>query len=141
MWLEKNKKILVPLALLVAVVYVWLANQSRSGAAGGPPADLTSSLPKMVELYAPSCPSCRTMDPLLEQLKEKCALRGISVDKIDISRAENAHIAEKLGVFAVPTFVFLDSDGKETSRLVGEQSDTILKEHLAALGGHCFNKS
>lgn len=127
MWLKKKSKVLVLAALLVAVVYAWFFEQSRSSETGEPPADLISSLPKMVELYAPGCPSCRAMDPLLEQLKEKCGHRGVGVDKVDISRAENEHIAEKLGVFAVPTFVFLDQNGAEVSRLVGRQTESDRK--------------
>jgi thiol-disulfide isomerase/thioredoxin len=141
MWLKKNSKVLVLAALIMAVAYAWYSEQSHPSGAGEPPADLMSSLPKMVELYAPGCPSCRAMDPLLEHLKERCGHRGVGVDKVDISRYENEHIAEKLGVFAVPTFVFLDQNGAEVSRLVGRQTASTLMEHLATLGGECADRS
>ena len=36
---------------------------------------------------------------------------------------------------ATPTFVFLDGDGREVARLVGEQSEDTLKQALSALRG------
>jgi thiol-disulfide isomerase/thioredoxin len=141
MWLRKNIKTLVLAALVVAVGYAWFSQRSRAGVAGETPSDLTTGLPKMVELYTPTCPSCLAMEPLIERLKAKCAPQGVGFDKIDISMAENEHIAEELGLFAVPTFIFLDQAGTEVSRLVGQQTESTLKKHLATLGGECSDRS
>ena len=43
-------------------------------------------------------------------------------------------VAARYGVRAVPTFLFIDRDGREAGRLVGAQSATELRRGLEALG-------
>ena len=140
-WLKQNSKMVVLLTLFLVLIYAWFFQSSGPDSERETPADMMSNLPKMVELYTPTCPSCRAMEPLLEQLKEICQHRGVGVDMIDISKVENEHIADELDVIAVPTFIFLDQNGIETARLVGKQTELTLKAHLTDLGGQCLDHS
>jgi thiol-disulfide isomerase/thioredoxin len=88
----------------------------------------------MLELYTPWCPTCVKMKPVVEDLAARCADGGVRIDAVDVSRDENARIAERYGVRAVPTFLFLDGNGAEAGRLVGAQTAVDLRRGLAAAG-------
>jgi cytochrome c-type biogenesis protein len=89
----------------------------------------------MVELYSPGCPSCASMKPIVDDLKARCTGRAVRIVTLDVSQEENGRIAERYGVSAVPTFLFLDGSGGEVGRLVGAQTATDLLLRLRALGG------
>lgn len=96
----------------------------------------------MLELYAPYCPSCNQMAPLVRALAENCASEGVSVVQYDISTLENEHLVEELDIEAVPTFLFFDETGKESARLVGKQSADTLQSKLSGIGGRaCDGRS
>lgn len=98
--------------------------------------------PMMLELYAPYCPSCNQMAPLVRALAENCAAEGVSVVQYDISTTENEHLVEELDIEAVPTFLFFDQTGKESARLVGKQSEDTLRSKLSGIGGRaCDGRS
>jgi len=92
-------------------------------------------LPVMVELYEEDCPVCQRMRPLVAELEEQCDRHDVQVEAIDVSRAENAQLVERYRLVGVPTFLFLDRDGVEVARLVGEQTERTLKQALSALRG------
>lgn len=75
----------------------------------------TSTLPILVDLWAPWCGPCRTVAPALEHLAQQRAgtLRVIKVN-VDNEPA----ISAKLGVQGIPTMVLYD-DGTEIARKVG----------------------
>jgi thioredoxin-like negative regulator of GroEL len=74
------------------------------------------------------------MQPLVEGLKQQYGdaieFRRLNVDGSDAAASE---LADKVGVQAVPTFVFATKDGVVTNTLVGEQSAEQLKAALDAL--------
>lgn len=96
---------------------------------------LVGRLPAMVELYSAGCPVCARMKPLVDTLDQQCSERGVAVEPIDLSRPENRALASELRVVGVPTFLFLDSQGNEVARLVGEQPEATLRQALAAVRG------
>jgi len=105
-------------------------------AADPPPASRPpEALPLMVEIYAEGCPICQRMEPLVDRLLSQCDERGVRVRKVDVSRPENRHLASRYRVLGVPTFLFLDAQGEEVARLVGEQTAGTLHQALAALSG------
>lgn len=93
------------------------------------------SLPVMIELYEEDCPVCRRMKPLMARLEEQCDRHDVRVEAIDVSRKENAHLIERYRLVGVPTFLFLDEEGREVARLIGEQTERTLKQALSALRG------
>lgn len=91
--------------------------------------------PRMLELYTPWCPSCASMKPMVEELAERCAGKGVRVEALDVSRDENEPLADRFEVRAVPTFLFLDAGGAEAKRLVGKQTMEELESGLRAVAG------
>ena len=88
---------------------------------------LKSKLPVLLDVFGHSCPPCKWIAPLIEELSVELEGRAI-VAKFAFE--DSPELAVKLGVSAVPTFIFF-ADGAETKRLVGIQSRETL---LASLG-------
>ncbi|HEV2070088.1 MAG TPA: thioredoxin [Acidimicrobiales bacterium] len=85
-----------------------------------------SSLPVVVDLWAPWCGPCRTISPLLEELASefagRCKLVKVNVDNAPSPQA-------RLGVRGIPTLVVL-RHGKEVARQVGAAPLTQLRAWL-----------
>jgi len=92
-------------------------------------------LPVMVELYAEDCAVCQKMKPIVDTITSQCDEKGVHVRSIDIGKPENRHLVRKFNLVGVPTFVFLDETGTETARLVGEQTESNLKQTISVLRG------
>jgi len=83
----------------------------------------------MLELGSVGCVPCEQMKPVMEKLKTN--YRGkLEVIFVDVSK--NKDTARKFGVFAIPTQVFLDKNGKEFHRHMGfygyEEIEPVLKK-------------
>ena len=89
----------------------------------------------MVELYKEDCAICQRMKPTVDAITSQCDAKGVHVRTIDIGKPENRHFVQQFNLVGVPTFVFLNSDGNETARLVGEQTETGLKQTISVLRG------
>ena len=74
-----------------------------------------SSVPVLVDLWAPWCGPCKAVAPALEQLAADLAGR-LRVVKVDVDRAPE--VSARLGVQGIPTMVLYD-DGEEIARQVG----------------------
>ncbi len=75
----------------------------------------TSSLPVLIDLWAPWCGPCKAIAPALEQLAADRAGK-LRIAKVNVDNAPN--LSSKLGVQGIPTMV-LYKDGKEIARQVG----------------------
>lgn len=71
----------------------------------------------------------------MRALEHACAGRGVNIVRIDIGTAEGRQAARRHGVRGVPTFLFLDGAGSESSRRIGEQSLATLQSGLEAISG------
>ncbi len=74
-----------------------------------------SSLPVLVDLWAPWCGPCRAVAPALEQLARNRAGR-VRVVKVNVD--DEPSVSNGLGVQGIPTMV-LFSNGSEIGRQVG----------------------
>jgi thioredoxin 2 len=74
-----------------------------------------STLPVLVDLWAPWCGPCRVIAPGVEQAARVLAGR-LKVVKVNVDEAPRT--AERLGVQGIPTVVVL-RDGREVARQVG----------------------
>ena len=83
----------------------------------------SSTLPVLVDLWAPWCGPCKTIAPALEQLAVERAGR-LRVAKVNVDHAPQ--VSARLGVRGIPTMI-LYADGKEVARQVG-----ALPGHLIA---------
>jgi len=116
----------------------WIIGVRGSGSGGGADAlpDMPGkedAVPRMLELYTPWCPSCTSMEPIVQELAARCGRHGVRIDAVDVSRDENERIAERFGVSAVPTFLFLDASGVEATRLVGARTALELQRGLESM--------
>ena len=89
-----------------------------------PKPETVTNLPKLWDFWATWCPPCKELKPTIEALEKeyegKIEIRSIDVD-------QNKDLAQKFGVQAIPTLVFLDAKGNELSRIVGlVPRDTIV---------------
>ncbi|MDO8573639.1 MAG: thioredoxin [Candidatus Daviesbacteria bacterium] len=73
---------------------------------------------KLLDFWAPWCFPCKTMTPIIEELKKE--LDGkVEVEEINVD--ENQDKASKYGVMSIPTYIVL-KDGKEAGRKIGVTS-------------------
>jgi len=70
----------------------------------------------MLELGSIGCLPCEQMKPVMEKLRENYKGR-LEVLFIDVKKDKET--ARKFSVFAIPTQVFLDKEGKEFHRHIG----------------------
>ena len=74
-----------------------------------------TSVPVLVDLWAPWCGPCRLVAPVLEALAREWAGR-LKVVKVNVD--ENPGLAGRFGALSIPTLVLL-RDGRELARQVG----------------------
>jgi thioredoxin 2 len=74
-----------------------------------------STLPVLVDLWAPWCGPCRIVEPGVERAAGSLAGR-LKVVKVNLDQAPRT--AERLGVQGIPTLLLL-RDGREVARQVG----------------------
>lgn len=78
----------------------------------------------LVDFYSDTCVPCRRMMPVLAEVESEA---GGSFSAVKVNVATDGELADKYGVYAVPTFI-LFKDGEEKSRQVG----AVPKEELAS---------
>jgi len=74
-----------------------------------------STLPVVVDFWAPWCGPCRAMAPVLEQFAQEKA-GEVKVAKVNVDEA--AGVAGQYGVMSIPTFLVFKG-GKPVGQIVG----------------------
>ena len=97
-------------------------------------AEISSSVPVLVDLWAPWCGPCRVVSPLVERLGADNAGR-LKVVKLNVDEAPA--ISARYGVQGIPTLLLI-RNGAEADRLVGAapqaQLQAWIEPHLAGAG-------
>jgi len=119
------RRLVIPAVLVAAVALVLFAKPERphapaveapalaaSHASGAVPA----GVPRLVDLGADSCIPCKAMAPILVELRTEYAGR-LQVDFIDVWK--NPGAADPFRIYAIPTQIFYDGQGKELGRHEG----------------------
>ena len=108
--------VVLALAGAIAAVLVIKQREPESNSAPAAPPENTVALPRLVDLGAGKCASCKMMVPVLEELKREFA-DLFSVTFIDVW--EQTEAAEEYGIRMIPTQIFYDAAGKELYRHEG----------------------
>jgi thioredoxin 1 len=93
---------------------------------------LQSSVPVLVDFWAPWCAPCRMQAPILEKIAAQFAGRA-KVAKLNVDEAPE--MANQYAIRGIPTLFIFDK-GQIVQRFVGVQPESVLAAALeAALGG------
>ena len=87
---------------------------------------LQSSLPVIVDFWAPWCAPCKMVAPVLEKLAKELDGRVV-IAKVNTD--ENQEWASRYGIQGIPTMLFF-SDGKIIHRQVRAVPEAMLRETL-----------
>ena len=90
---------------------------------------LDSSLPTVVDFWAPWCPPCRVIGPILNELAAEYAGR-LTIAKLNTDDHQRSMV--QLGVQGLPTLIIF-KDGREVERLVGARSKRHYQERFDQL--------
>jgi thioredoxin 1 len=110
-----------------------------AGASGAKAEDKQEPLPQvptegmvtMLDLGAHKCIPCKMMAPILKKLKKEYEAKA-SIVFIDVW--QHREQAQKYGIWAIPTQIFFDKQGKEVYRHEGFFSEEAIIRQLAKMG-------
>ncbi len=84
-----------------------------------------ASLPSVTMLSTKTCPACKQMAKVLDQINSQYKDR---IATTHVYLEDNPEMAEKYNVRYVPMLIFMDAYGKEKAREVGYRSlDEVIK--------------
>ena len=86
---------------------------------------LASSVPVVVDFWAPWCGPCKAMLPVFDELEKS---NGAKVKFVKMNVDENIDVPGQYGVMSIPTFIVF-KDGKPVKNSIGAKS----KEDMQAM--------
>ena len=77
----------------------------------------------IVDFWAEWCGPCRIVGPVIDQLAEQYADRGVVVGKVDVDH--NPGVSQRFGIRSIPSILFF-KDGQHVDTVLG----AVPKPHL-----------
>lgn len=90
---------------------------------------IKSTLPVLVDIWAPWCSPCRMVAPVIEKLAEKYSGK-VKFCRVNVD--DNSQTAAKYGVMSIPTLMFF-KDGKAVDTVIGAVPEQALQSKIDAL--------
>jgi thioredoxin 1 len=81
---------------------------------------LKSKIPVLVDFWAPRCPPCRLLEPVVDELANEYKDK---ISFVKLNRDENPGIANRYNIMSIPT-VIIFKDGRPVSSIVGFTKET-----------------
>lgn len=88
---------------------------------------LESKKTVLLDVWAPWCPPCRGMEPILEQVNDEVKDWG---EVVKFNTEEDQALAQQLNITALPTFLIF-KDGKLKNSTIGATSKSRLVELMS----------
>ena len=88
-----------------------------------------STLPVLVDMWAPWCGPCRVIAPALDELAREMAGR-LRIAKLNVD--ENPETSRRFDIRSIPALIFF-KDGREVERMLGARPKTEIARRLEAL--------
>jgi thioredoxin 1 len=129
---DRVLRFLVLTISLLAATSAWTQSKSDKSKAND---DIKAIKPLVtfIELGSVKCIPCREMQPVMAAVEKKYGDQ-ITVVFHDVWKPDQRQYAEKYGIRAIPTQVFLDKDGKEFYRHEGFFPETEIDKLLQKRG-------
>ena len=90
---------------------------------------IKSSIPVLVDFWAPWCGPCRIQGPIIEALAREQEGKSVKIGKLNVD--ENPQTAQSYNVMSIPTIIVFKS-GQAVNKMVGVKSRKDLKAALDA---------
>lgn len=90
---------------------------------------LKSTLPVLIDIWAPWCGPCRMIAPVVEKLAEKYDQR-FKFCRLNVD--QNPQSATNYQIMSIPTLIFF-KDGQIVDRVVGAVPERVLEPKIEAL--------
>lgn len=90
---------------------------------------IDSSLPVLIDFWAPWCGPCKAMNPVLDELEKEYAGKATFV-KMNVD--ENTDVPGQHNVMSIPTFIFY-KNGKAVTSVIGARSKADMKKELDSM--------